>query len=238
MGFFGGGQEDKRTRCIVSVHRCHVTCRAISYHPNDSRCCEVFNSVARRLRHYLCGLIHSSNVPISPPPHPSHSPEINTYAFVHPTPHQVVKMAERLCAGRVVSVLERHSVVARADTDPAADTQEQASAPKAAGTLSAGTGPTDVARSGGSKSNGKTEMGGTSDGDVCLEEKEGGRKTEKDENTPGSTPLQQKEAHGGRGGEDGGQESSSSEVECLKGHIRGLRAGCAWFDEERGAGYG
>lgn len=185
----------------------------------------------RGLCHYLCGVTKRADCA----PTRSLENEIrNTKQTLtrSSAPHQVVKMAERLCAGRVVSVVERHSVAATGDTETTADAdiQEQASA---AGT-SASTGPTDVASRGGTKSNGKMdEIGGKSAG--CHEGREGNEKTEKDENT-GATAWPQKEAHDHTGGESGAQEPWSSELECLKGHIRGLRAGCAWFAEEKGRG--
>lgn len=165
-------------------------------------------------------------------------------------------MAERLCAGRVVSVLERHSMSAAADTETEAisDHQEQASTPKVTGTSATttaaagvpGSGAADVARGCGSKSNGSMETGGgKSDGHGGGEGGEADGKREKKE-AKVATPLASKEAHDGKGGEGGrcddapvhpqesspsSESSGSSELECLKGHIRGLRAGCAWFGE-------
>lgn len=202
----------------------------------------------------MCGV--SPNVPFARP-HPAQNDHLNVF---YPR-HQTVKMAERLCAGRVVSVIERHCVAATPDNGTVADTQKQAVETKATGTPArtaaaagvSGSGPTD--ETGGGGSNGRVENGGSSGGG-CEGEEDDGKKEESE--NKGVTPRAQQDQHdntGGGGGRRGDtpvhaqkkpsslsssspRSSSSSELECLKGHIRGLRAGCTWFGEERGLGNG
>lgn len=113
-------------------------------------------------------------------------------------------MAERLCGGRVVSVLERRCLAAaqvaigdEATNDPLSKTME-----RVGGGLESSRRPT-----GGSKGKGKGKMVGS---DMT--------ETEED--------YDQGDIEAKVGGEEGKtQETLLSEVDCLEGHIRGLREG-------------
>lgn len=128
---------------------------------------------------------------------------------------QVVKMAERLCGGRVVSVVERHCVAAQADTNA-----DPGGAPQPA---------TSAAGMGGPEEGGSRDAAGRDGSDVM--ETRGGGGSEDGAGEGLKPPLgenrhqtgDQQKGKGAPHDDDGG---ASSELECLKGHIRGLRAGC------------
>lgn len=122
-------------------------------------------------------------------------------------------MSERLCGGRVVSVAERHCVAAKADSSsqnglatamPGETSGDVGGSNDTAGTTSGGgtalgvEGTRETTHEAAvSKGKGKMNVGGSKDEDV-----------------------------GGKG-VDGGNESAAqgraSELDCLEGHVRGLR---------------
>lgn len=125
-------------------------------------------------------------------------------------------MAERLCGGRVVSVVERQC--AEADQDNDTQTAQQALAatttPPAPALAAPAPAPAAVPRVSG---DGLRQDPGTREdsGDNRMDVDSGGDEGRKG----GASPS----------GESASSSSSSSELECLKGHIRGLRSGCVGF---------
>ncbi|CAN0024546.1 unnamed protein product, partial [Scytosiphon promiscuus] len=103
---------------------------------------------------------------------------------------EIVKMAERLCGGRVVSVLERHCVAAQADASNAAMAAEIETEAETDSTV-------DAPRAGLESNRGSMmEVEGGGGGGCCEGDEKGA----------------------------GAVSPSSGELECLRGHIRGLRS--------------
>lgn len=130
-------------------------------------------------------------------------------------------MAERLCGGRVVSVVERHCVAAQADTNA-----DPGGAPPPATTAAAGVG------GGPEKEGGPRNDAGREDGSDAMETSGNGGSCEDGAGDGATPPPGEKSRHekGGRQKGEGAPHDDdggpSSELECLQGHIRGLRVGC------------